>query len=263
MRRGGTDLAAAVARGLRTARFGHPVHVYDQVTSTNDVARQFADRGAGEGTAVMAVEQTAGRGRLGRPWASPPGGLYLSVVLRPPLPTARWALLGIAVAVGAAAGAEVATGSPITLKWPNDLLSGGRKVGGILVEAGEGFAVAGIGINAAPTDEPPYPDAASLDIDVIRLAIEVLSGVEEAIDLIYADPAAVLARWRVRSATLGRRVRVLGAEVGTVGFDGIAEDIAPDGALVLRTAWGIRRVMAGDVVQILARPAQTRHQPKR
>lgn len=237
------ELAATIAAGLRTTRFGRPVHAYARVTSTNDVARDLAGDGAGEGTAVLAVEQTAGRGRLGRPWVSPPGGLYLSVVLRPPLATDRWPLLGIAVAVGAAEGVEPASGVPIALKWPNDLLAGGRKVGGILVEAAEGFAVAGIGINAGPPGAAPHPDAASLHVDLPGLVVAVFSGVEQAIDLLYADPPSVLARWRARSATLGRHVRVLGAEV----VEGIAEDIDGDGALVLRTASGMRRVLAGDV----------------
>lgn len=236
-------LEAAVTAGLRTGRFGRPLVAYDRVTSTNDVARDLAGRGAGEGTAVLAVEQTAGRGRLGRPWSSPPGGLYLSVVLRPPVATTAWPLLGLAVAVGAADGAEAAAGVPIALKWPNDLLRDGLKVGGILVEAAEGYAVAGIGINAR-VPATRREGAGSLDVELPGLVVEVLSGVEQAVDLLYADPASVLIPWRARSATLGRRVRVVG---GAEVLEGIAEDIEADGALVLRTVTGVRRVVAGDV----------------
>lgn len=236
-------LEAAITARLRTGRFGRPLLAYDRATSTNDVARHLAGRGEGEGTAVLAREQTAGRGRLGRPWRSPPGGLYLSAVLRPSVATASWPLLGLAVAVGAADGAEAAAGAPITLKWPNDLLLDGRKVGGVLVEAAEGWAVAGIGINVGI---PPalHGEAAALDVDLPALAVEVLSGMERAVDLLYADPASVLIRWRARSATLGRRVRVVG---GAEVLEGIAEDIEADGALVLRTVTGVRRVVAGDV----------------
>src|SRR3970282_1740053 len=91
---------AALPSQLGTSRFGRPLHVIPRVTSTNDVARSLAEDGAGEGTAVLALEQSGGRGRLGRSWASPPGGVYLSVVLRPSLDVARWSVLSLAVAVG-------------------------------------------------------------------------------------------------------------------------------------------------------------------
>ncbi len=238
------DLASRIATGLRTARFGRPVRVYDRVTSTNDLARELAGSGAGEGTAVLALQQTAGRGRLGRPWVSPPGGMYLSVILRPPLASTQWPLLAIAMAVGAATGAQHVSGRPITLKWPNDLLWGGRKVGGVLVDGSESVAVAGMGINAGSAGTVSQLEAASLDVDLVSLVVAVLFETEQAIDLLYADPAAVLAQWRMRSDTLGRQVRVLGTEP----VDGIAEDIEPDGALILRTPSGVRRIVAGDLV---------------
>lgn len=237
------DLAAEITSHLRTARFGRPLHVYERVASTNDVAKGLADDGALEGAAVLALEQTAGRGRLGRLWASPRGGMYLSVVLRPPLPTDRWSLLGIAVAVGSATGAESLAGAPITLKWPNDLLMDHRKVGGILVEAGPTSAVAGIGINAAVPPGTLRPGAASLNVELVPLVCEILRGVEHAMAMLTADAQAVLGQWRRRSATLGRHVRVVGREE----VAGIAEDIDADGALLLRTAQGVRRVLAGDV----------------
>jgi len=87
-----TDLAAQISAQLRTVHFGRPLHVHVVATSTNDLARDLASGGAGEGAAVLALEQSHGRGRLGRVWASPPGGLYLSVVLRPAFSPARWRL---------------------------------------------------------------------------------------------------------------------------------------------------------------------------
>lgn len=237
------DLAAEITSHLPTERFGRPLHVYERVTSTNDLAKRLAEEGASEGTAVLALEQTAGRGRLGRLWASPRGGMYLSVVLRPALAADRWSLLGIAVAVGSASAAESLAGTPITLKWPNDLLLETRKVGGILVEAGPTFAVAGIGINAAVPPDLLPPDAASLNVELPPLVCEILRGVEHAVAMLPADAAGLLAQWRRRSATLGRHVRVVGREEVV----GIAEDIDADGALLLRTAQGVRRVLAGDV----------------
>lgn len=237
------DLVAEITSHLLTERFGRSLHVYERVTSTNDLAKGLAEEGAPEGAAVLALEQTAGRGRLGRPWASPRGGMYLSVVLRPALPTDRWSLLGIAIAVGSSSAAESLAGMPITLKWPNDLLLDVRKVGGILVEAGPTFAVAGIGINAAVPPDMLHPDAASLNVELAPLVCEILRGVEQAMAMLPADAAGLLAQWRRRSATLGRHVRVVGREE----VAGIAEDIDADGALLLRTAQGVRRVLAGDV----------------
>jgi BirA family biotin operon repressor/biotin-[acetyl-CoA-carboxylase] ligase len=237
------DLAAEITSHLPTGRFGRPLHVYERVTSTNDVAKRLADQGASEGAAVLALEQTAGRGRLGRLWASPRGGMYLSVVLRPALASDRWSLLGIAVAVGSASAAESLARAPITLKWPNDLLLETRKVGGILVEAAPTFAVAGIGINAAVPPDLLPSDAASLNVELRPLVCEILRGVEHAVAMLPADAAGLLAQWRRRSATLGRHVTVVGREE----VAGIAEDIDADGALLLRTAQGVRRVLAGDV----------------
>jgi len=232
-----------LARDLPTRRFGRPLHVFSRVVSTNDVARRLAEEGAGEGTAVLALVQSGGRGRLGRSWASPAGGLYLSVVLRPSLPPARWPVLSLAVAVGAAGGIEAVSPVRVTLKWPNDLLVGRGKVGGILLESGGGFAVAGIGINAQPSPEALPAGAAAIGAALPPLTRAVLVHVERAVDAAYADPAAVVARWRARSSTLGRPVCVTGAE----RIEGVAEEIDADGALVVRTPSGVRRVVAGDV----------------
>lgn len=241
------DLLASLSGlpdALRTARFGRPLHVLPSVASTNDTARQLAEEGAGEGAAVLALRQTGGRGRRGRSWASPPGGLYLSVVLRPSLPAAQWPVLSLAVAVGAAEGVEGAGGPSVSLKWPNDLLAEGGKIGGILLESAPGFAIAGIGINVRAGGLMSLPEGAGrIDVDLVRLARAVLEGLEGAVGTAYGDPAEALRRWKARSVTLGHPVHVVGAET----FDGVAEDVAGDGALLVRTAAGVRRVIAGEV----------------
>ncbi|MDQ7843489.1 MAG: biotin--[acetyl-CoA-carboxylase] ligase [Armatimonadota bacterium] len=232
-----------LAPDLPTARFGRPLHIYESAPSTNDLARRLAEDGAAEGTAVLALTQTRGRGRLGRSWASPPGGLYLSVVLRPELPPARWPLLALAVALGAAAGAEEASGIAVKLKWPNDLVTEEGKVGGVLLEAGPDHAVAGIGINAAPPAADLPPGAAALGVPLPPLVQAVLWHVERSVDLAYADPRRILAPWRARCVTLGRRIRIAGTEA----VEGVAEDVDGDGALIVRTPAGVRRIVAGDV----------------
>lgn len=242
----------AIEQGLGTQRLGRPLHVHDRVNSTNDVARGLAEAGAPEGTAVLAREQTGGRGRLGRRWASPPGGLWLSVVLRPQLPVAEWTRLGFAASVAAAAAVDAVAGVPVGLKWPNDLVVGGRKLGGVLVEAGGAYAIAGIGINANVQVELLEPEIAAAatslsamgrDVDLAALVRRVLRELEYHYDLLQRGGPAVMAKWRARSITLGRAVRVIGADV----FDGIAETVDDDGALLVRTSSGMRRVLAGEV----------------
>ena len=245
------DLAEQISVQLRTVRFGRPLQVHAVATSTNDLARDLASGGAGEGAAVLALEQSRGRGRLGRVWASPPGGLYLSVVLRPAFSPARWPLIGVACSLGAAAAAEAHARAPVRLKWPNDLLLDGGKVGGILVEAGGDAAVCGIGLNVLlPSGSGMGPEGATWlavrnpDVSLNSLAPDVLFEFECRYVKLGVDPGALLAEWRARAVTLGRTVHVEVAEP----FDGVAEDIDTDGALLVRTASGIRRVLAGDVV---------------
>lgn len=244
---------ATIQAGLRASRFGRPLSVYPRVDSTNDIARELAEQGASEGTAVIAREQTGGRGRLGRPWISPPGGLWLSVVLRPTLPVAQWPLLGFAGSVGAATAVEAIAGVTPQLKWPNDLVIDDRKLGGVLIEAGPAYAIAGIGINAnvgldALSSETTSSATTLLAlrgqaVDLNALAREVLLQVERAYDLLYQDVSALIQQWRGRSVILGRHVGVSGTET----FEGIAENVDAQGALLVRTPTGLRRVVVGDV----------------
>ena len=144
---------------MNTTLIGHPLLSYDEVTSTNDVLKDLAVEGAGEGTAVVARRQTQGRGRRGRSWSSVPGqGVYLSVLLRPEIPAADAGLLAILGGVAVVRALEHLGLSELTLKWPNDVLARRKKIAGILIEPriGEGrieFAVVGIGINVAQKAE--------------------------------------------------------------------------------------------------------------
>jgi len=181
----------------------------DGVTSTQDVARDMPI-----GSVVIADHQTAGRGRLERRWDAPHGtALLVSFVLTP------GPLLSLAAGVAAAE----ACGPEVRLKWPNDLLLDGRKLGGILVETTPRKAICGIGINLSSAPE----GAARLD----RPRDDVFARLEAEIERWTRAPdEAVLRRWRELSATLGRRVRV---EVGGRTAEGLAEDIGPRGELVV------------------------------
>lgn len=131
-----------------------------QVSSTNDEARRLAEAGAEEGTLVWADEQRAGRGRRGRSWASPPGNLYMTLVLRPDCPPGEAAQLGFvaALAIADTIGAAAPPQTALRLKWPNDVLANERKIAGILIEAEPAFLLLGVGINAVSFPaETSYP----------------------------------------------------------------------------------------------------------
>ncbi|HEV1991261.1 MAG TPA: biotin--[acetyl-CoA-carboxylase] ligase [Candidatus Dormibacteraeota bacterium] len=179
------------------------------VTSTQDVARPLPI-----GSVVVADHQTAGRGRLDRRWESPPGTALLVSFVLPPNP-----LMSLAAGVAAAE----ACGNEIRLKWPNDLLLHGAKVGGILVEAMAGKAICGVGINLTWAPE----GAATLDQDRDQLLDRLQAELER---WSSAIPDVVLARWRELSDTLGRRVRV---EMFGKIVEGVAQDVGHDGALIV------------------------------
>jgi BirA family biotin operon repressor/biotin-[acetyl-CoA-carboxylase] ligase len=201
------------------------LHRLGTVESTQDVAA-----GLPLGSVVVADSQTAGRGRQGRSWEGPPGsGLFATFVLPP----------GPLVVFAAGVAAAEACGPAVRLKWPNDLMLEDRKLGGILAEIRAQKALVGIGINLSWAP----PGAARLGADRDALLERLLPLLER---WAAADPEAIIGRWRELSWTLGQQVRV---EVGGEVLEGTAEEIAPDGALIV----GGRRVIAGDVVRV--RPA--------
>ena len=245
----------------------YAVEYHDSLPSTNDRARELAADGA-DGVAVAADEQTGGRGRLDREWVAPSGGVWVSLVTRPDVPAARAPLFTLAAAV-ATVDACRAVGVDAHIKWPNDVLvggreggaadssaatgRGGRKLAGILTEM-EGEAdrvswlVVGVGVNANVDTEALPPDATSLAAEAGRSVnrrrvattllerFHALAGTSDRMD-------RVLPAWRERASTLGRRVRVDTASGPVVGT---AVDVEPPGALVIETGEGTRRVHAGD-----------------
>ncbi|HEY6360329.1 MAG TPA: biotin--[acetyl-CoA-carboxylase] ligase [Vicinamibacterales bacterium] len=234
------------------------VHRYEEVSSTNDVAAQFAERGAEEGCVVVADAQSAGRGRHGRAWSSPVGaGLYVSVVLRPR--AAITGLLTIAAGVAIAEGIQAASGLDASVKWPNDVYAGGRKLAGILAEAGSSpggapHVVLGFGINVRPMTFPPdlALRATSIESELGRSIDRhlLLASCLAALANRYADlhdgrAGAVLDAWRLRAATTFRR-RVEW-DRGEIRARGVAENIDEDGALLVRVGDDVVRVISGEV----------------
>lgn len=236
--------------------------------STSDRLKERARLGAAAWTVVIADVQTSGRGRQGRRWSSPPGNLYLSVLLRPDPPGPRWALLPLAAGV-AVAEALVELGLDARLKWPNDVLVGGRKTGGILAEAASGtggleFVVVGIGINVAARPQDLAPDVAPTvacveeelgrEVDRAAVAAAVLSRLTVWYHaLARKGPRVVQSAWRDRAvAWWGRAVE---ADSGGRRLRGIARDLDEGGALVLELEDGTRtQLFSGEVREV--RPAR-------
>lgn len=257
--------AAEVRSGLATAVLGRQVEYREQVASTNELAKELARAGAPEGLVVIAEEQTGGKGRLGRRWLSPPGvGIWMSVVLRPPLPPYEAARLTLCAAVAVAGAVRAVAGVPAGIKWPNDVVFQDRKLSGILTEMEAdwdrvSFAVVGIGINVN-TPAAAFPPelqatatslmaAAGRPIPRAPLVRAVLSGLEAACaEAVSGQFDRVLARWRELNVTLGRPVRILPVAPDQPEVAGFAEDVDGDGALVVRLPdGGRRRVVAGEV----------------
>ena len=145
-------VSAMLREGLDCRIVGHPIFYHPELDSTMDEAARLAEDGTAEGATVVAEVQTAGRGRFGRTWVSPAGNLWMSILLRPSLDSLRY--LSILSGVASARAITSTTGLPVTLKWPNDLRIGGRKVGGVLVENSLSgstvrHAIIGIGINVS------------------------------------------------------------------------------------------------------------------
>jgi BirA family biotin operon repressor/biotin-[acetyl-CoA-carboxylase] ligase len=247
---------------LATAWLGRAWRHLPSCASTNDEAASWARAGAPAGAVVTADEQSAGRGRLRRVWHSPAGAsLYFSVVLRPKVEPSQ--LPPVTLAAGVAVAEAIARFDvPARLKWPNDLLvatpAGERKVAGILTEAVTTggrveHVVVGIGVNLAVRAFPPELEAIATslahvrasDVDRSAFAAVLCERLESWIDCFVADGAApVVAGWKRFAPIFGRRVRVNGHRP----IEGVAEDLAPDGALLLRTdAGAIERVIAGEL----------------
>jgi BirA family biotin operon repressor/biotin-[acetyl-CoA-carboxylase] ligase len=222
------------------------------VGSTMDHLHELAATGAEAGTVVVAGEQTAGRGSRGRPWNSPPGGLWLSALYRP-LDAKGLELMSLRVGLAVAAAIEAcAPGLRVAIKWPNDLMLEHRKVGGILCEArwqGEvlGWVVAGIGVNVANPVGPGLAGVTRLADHVAGADPDVLA-VELAGRLRSLDPGgasldhADLAALRDRDWLRGRRLRAPVA--------GWADGIAGDGALLVREAAGATRAIRAGTVEV-------------
>ena len=232
--------------------------VFDAIGSTNDAALAVVQQGQGRAHWAVAREQTAGRGRNGRVWSSPPGNLYASLALVDPCAPARAAQLGFVAGLALHQAVTDVTGltaDRLTIKWPNDLLLDRAKLAGLLVEGsvgqGASYAVIGMGVNCvAHPEDTPYPatdlKSAGVGVTAAMLVDRLSLRMAETLALWQRGEGFALIRqaWLRRAAGRGETIRV---RQGDGAREGVFRDIDEEGRLLLEGKDGIETVLAGDV----------------
>lgn len=233
---------------------GWKIHHFYSIDSTNRMAKELAEKGASEGTVVIAEEQTQGRGRMDRPWISAAGGIWMSLILKPQLPPYQIQGITLVASVAVVEAIKAVTGLKPLIKWPNDIYIEDKKVCGILTEMkGETdkvhYIVIGIGLNANNTFtglEEKAPNAGSLcdflnrQTDRKELVRSIFTTFEKAyLGYLKEGIAPVLELWRENNFTLGRQIVL---RMGDREFAGVAEDITAEGGLLLRDDQGSAKV---------------------
>lgn len=241
--------------------FYKDIHFYRDTTSTNDMAKTIAGRGAPEGTILLAEKQSSGRGRMGRVWVSNYGdGIWLSLILRPPIMPSHAPQITFVTAVAACQAVREHTGLDVTIKWPNDLMINGKKICGILTELSAeidlvNHIVVGVGVNVNQ-DEKGFPE----ELQKTATSLSLVSGrsyrrIELLVDMLkkYAEIYyqyinngffPILQLWKKLNSTLGQEVQVISQEET---YYGTAIDIDENGQLLVNTNGTIKSVLAGDV----------------
>lgn len=243
-------------------RIGCRIHYFTELSSTQETARDLARDGAAQGTVVIAEQQTAGRGRMGRSWHSPAGlNLYCTIILRPPIPLGEVPRLSLVAGVAAAQAIEREAPGIVALKWPNDVWLKGRKTGGIIAEAVTtsrqelDCVLLGIGINVN-ISEDDIPVELRDKATSVRIAtghvcdrIGIANSLFSLLDYRYMEVVtrgfdAIRPQWERFSALTGKRVTIVD---GPRRESGIVRGIDADGALLLEVGSALQRILAGDV----------------
>jgi len=250
-----------VLPSLKTVSIGRRILYYNELDSTNITACEFAKKSKGEGTVILAEKQNKGRGRLSRHWVSPAGkGIYMSVILRPDMPTYQAPLITLMAAVSLTQAVRQACHIQAYIKWPNDIIAGGRKIAGILTEMEAEpdrikFIILGIGINVnTPLGQLPKSAASISHISGKPVSRrDLLTAVLERLEYNYiwikkCGFSDLRLAWKDMSATLGKRVR---ASCMRSVIEGIAYDIDMDGALNIQMDNGkTEKVIVGDLAEL-------------
>ena len=258
-------IAADLYSRLGNCALVREILVFEETDSTNDQAANLARNGAASGLAIFAEKQNAGRGRFGRRWESASHlGLWFSLLLRPTFSQQHWPRLTTWAAVSIASAIERSTGVRTGIKWPNDIFVDGRKIAGVLIEAGldralENFAVVGIGVNANHARED-FPGALATIATSLRVATgraidrsALAAAILRELDARYADLDRrfdqLVAEASRRSVLLGRWVQVRAADTM---IEGVAESLDANGQLLLRTSDGNLATLSAGEVSIAA-----------
>ena len=232
---------------------GNRIHYFPEVSSTMDIARDMARKGAPHLTVVIAGRQTCGRGRLRRVWHSDDGGLYMTVILRPDIPLQWCFRVNFAASLTLCRMLRRETGVSAAVKWPNDILVNGKKLSGMLseMEAEAGmvsFITVGIGINV--NNDPTFLETAACSLKQLTgaplsrraLLAAYLNELEDY--LRHADSENTINDWKTMNCTIGKQVRVVSMQETS---SGCAVDVDPSGALILKLADGsLKKILYGD-----------------
>ncbi len=252
--------AELIESGLKTEQIGRRLYVYDEVDSTNSIAKKFASEDAPHGTTVIADMQSAGRGRLGRSFISPSGkGIYVSILVRPTFSLEFASMITTAAAVAGAEAVETLSGHEVGVKWVNDLYMNGKKICGILTEASMGlemqsldYAIIGIGINIRSVGTSfdaelkkrasSIEDESGVKVDRNALCSKLLNRIEKYFATI--EERGFLEEYRRRELLTGNMIT---ANVGSESIKGVAEGIDDNANLIVRLENGeLRHIGSGE-----------------
>ena len=254
-----------ITKGLKTNKIGQRVYYFDSIDSTQNQALKMAAETVNDGTLIVASKQTGGKGRSGRKWISPQGGIWISIILHPKFDISITTLFPIASALALSKALEKTMSISPELKWPNDLTLNGKKIAGMLVDVSlesnqiENM-VLGVGINfdieakkveKLLKDTPNFYGVASLNeqkkkIKPVELVQTFLVELEEIYELLNSKQTKkIISEWTKRSSTIGKKI-----EMNTTDetIKGKAIKIDEDGALIVSTGDKIQKVIAGDIV---------------
>jgi len=247
-----------IKNDLKTKFLGKNILTYASLDSTNDTAYKLAEGGAKEGTVVIAEKQKKGKGRQGRTWVSPKGGIYLSCVIRPDIEPREVAKITLVSALAVCTAVREIANVAAMIKWPNDITIDGKKICGILTEMkaeqdNVDFLIVGIGVNVntpaslLPKGATSLTEESDSDISKVDLAKRILEKMEYYIALFKKEGfRSIRDEWRDLSETLSHHVKVHCHE-GNI--EGQALDVDADGALVVRMESGFhKRILSGDVI---------------
>lgn len=261
-------IPSEIISSLNTKTLGKKIHYLKEIDSTNNYAKKIAYEGCEDGTIVIAEKQTSGRGRLGRTWeSSERAGIWLSVILKPDISPGAVQIITLSASVAVVKAIKAVTGIDTGIKWPNDIILDGKKVCGILTEMSSemdkiNYLVVGIGININQ-DKKDFPEelrdkAISIrnytkknkgqEVEFTRNDIirRLLFEIEDVYNMIKAGKIEnIIQSWKRHSITQGKEVVVLGRQEE---FTGIAEDITPDGKLIVKSIDGITQlILSGEI----------------